>query len=299
MQFKELFYLRKSDRDVVIVLMAFIVVAIILLFFIGGDHGRTSLNTVVDSVSHQRYPKRYASNYHHGNRPMYYAVKGSKAELFPFDPNTADSTQLLRLGLSPWQVRSIYRYRAKGGIYRSPEDFSRLYGLTRGQYARMQPYIHISEEYRPLHVTSRPSAVRDTMHYPVKIKANERVTLNLADTTMLKTVPGIGSGYARAIVNYGNRLGGYHRVEQLREIPDFPVEAMKYFVVQNPSLKKLNVNTSTLNQLRRHPYINYYQAKAITEYHRMHGALRSIRQLRLLKDFPEEDIRRMEPYLIY
>ena len=51
-------------------------------------------------------------------------------ETFPFDPNTADSSQLIRLGLQSWQVRNIYKYRARGGVYRKKEVFARLYGLT-------------------------------------------------------------------------------------------------------------------------------------------------------------------------
>ena len=46
------------------------------------------------------------------SRPITYAVPEEKVETFPFDPNTADSTTLLRLGLAPWQVRAIYKYRA-------------------------------------------------------------------------------------------------------------------------------------------------------------------------------------------
>jgi DNA uptake protein ComE-like DNA-binding protein len=299
MSFKELFYLRKSDRDVVIALMVLIVIAMAILVFVGGNNNSTPLNAVVDSTSMYRYGKPYEHRRHDGRQPMYYAVEGRTVELSSFDPNTADSTQLLRLGLSPWQVRNIYHYRAKGGVYRSAEDFSHLYGLTKGQYSKMKPYIHISDEFRPLSVASRLSGTRDSLRYPVKIKPTERVVLNQADTNMLKTVPGIGSGYARAIINYGNRLGGYYDVSQLREILDFPVEAIKYFIIQNPSLRKINVNKSTLNQLRHHPYINYYQAKAITDYHRLHGSLQSMQQLRLMKEFPEEEIRKLEPYLEY
>ena len=73
--------------------------------------------------------------------PLYYKVEGIVHELFPFDPNTADSTQLLKLGLQSWQVRSIYRFRAKGGIFREKTDFARLYGLTKKQYEVLAPYI--------------------------------------------------------------------------------------------------------------------------------------------------------------
>jgi nucleotidyltransferase/DNA polymerase involved in DNA repair len=53
------------------------------------------------------------------------------------------------------------------------------------------------------------------------------------------------------------------------------------------------------NELRQHPYINYYQARAIVDYRRQHGPLKSLKELSLLPDFPDEAIRRLEPYVCY
>ena len=240
-----------------------------------------------------------------------YAVPPSQQpECFYFDPNTADSTELLRLGLQPWQVRNIYRYRAKGGVYRKKEDFARLYGLTVKDYRRLEPYIRISEDYLPASTlvgnarrTSFPSSTstykKDSLRYPVKIRKGEHVVLNIADTAMLRQVPGIGAYYAKEIVRYGKWLGGYVSVDQLDEIDNFPEEAKKYFVIEKSDPQKLNVNKLTLQQLRRHPYINFYQAKAITDYRRLHGNIKSLQDLRFSSDFTDEDIRRLEPYIAY
>ena len=221
-------------------------------------------------------------------------------ETFPFDPNTADSTQLLRLGLEPWQVRNIYKYRARGGIYRKKEDFARLYGLTVKDYRRLEPYIRISSDYLPAStLVKEEHVVRDTLRYPVKIGEGEQVVLNTADTTELRKVPGIGAYYAARIVRYGQRLGGYVSVDQLDEIEDFPQETKKYFVIEDAHPQQLNVNQLTLQQLRKHPYINFYQAKAIVDYRRLHGNLKSLQELRLSKDFPPEAIERLTPYVTF
>jgi DNA uptake protein ComE-like DNA-binding protein len=68
-------------------------------------------------------------------------------------------------------------------------------------------------------------------------------------------------------------------------------------VVSHPKVQKLNVNKLTLNQLQRHPYISFYQAKAIIEYRRLRGPLHSLQDLKLHKDFPPEAIQRLEPYV--
>ena len=221
-------------------------------------------------------------------------------ETFPFDPNTADSSQLIRLGLQSWQVHNIYKYRARGGVYRKKEDFARLYGLTVKDYHRLEPYIRISSDYQPAAtLVKEERKERDTLRYPVKIQEDEQVVLNTADTATLRKVPGIGIYFAKEIVRYGQRLGGYVSVDQLDEIADFPQASKKYFVVQQAHPKKLNVNQLTLQQLRRHPYINYYQARAIKEYCRLHGPLKSLDDLRLSRDFPPEVIQRLAPYVTF
>ena len=223
-------------------------------------------------------------------------------ETFPFDPNTADSSQLIRLGLQSWQVRNIYKYRARGGVYRKKEDFARLYGLTVKDYHRLEPYIRISSDYQPAAtlVGDKANGANGTNGvYPRKIDSTQHVVLNTADTTTLRQVPGIGIYFAKEIVRYGQRLGGYVSVDQLDEIADFPQASKKYFVVQQAHPKKLNVNQLTLQQLRRHPYINYYQARAIKEYCRLHGPLKSLDDLRLSRDFPPEVIQRLTPYVTF
>ena len=230
-----------------------------------------------------------------------YNVETVRRKLSAFAPNTADSTLLLSLGLQPWQVRSIYRYRAKGGIYRQPSDFARLYGLTVKQYKELLPYIHISDEYKPAaEVYGRTDAVRsgrDTLRYPVKLQPGQYVTLDDADTASLRKVPGIGRYYASRIVRYRNDLGGYVSVAQLSEIEGIPEAALSYFRVTGGAVRKLNLNRLTLNELKHHPYINFYQARRIIDYRRLKGPLHGIDDLRLLKDFSQRDIERLRPYV--
>ena len=229
MPFKELFYKPKSDRNVFVVVLIVFIAAMILIYYAGGADDATTA-TSQDSINRQKIP--ISSNYKYQYGHKYYDVDGQKAELFPFDPNTADSTQLLRLGLQSWQVRSIYRYRAKGGTYHKPSDFARLYGLTRKQYLAMEPYIRISDDYRPASEMfgkhdGMAKNERDTVKYPHKIQTFERISLNSADTSLLKKVPNIGGYFARQIVNYRNRLGGFYSLQQLLEIEDFPEESLK------------------------------------------------------------------------
>ena len=269
----------RDDRRVLVAVLIFVIIGGGVFFFVGTRLSVTGENDSTDSIMLDNEWKKKRSE-------------------------TSDSTQLLRLGLQPWQVRNIYRYRAKGGVYRKPSDFARLYGLTVKQYRELEPYIHISDDYRPAAEVYASSDVptvyhRDTVLYPIKLEKGQQIDLCNADTTQLKKVPGIGSAWARAVVNYGHRLGGYCRVGQLLEIEGFPESSLPYFKIVRPHVNKLSVNKLTVSKLRQHPYINFYQARAIVDHVRKNGPLKDIRELSLLPEFPESQLSRLAPYLEY
>ena len=295
---KQLFYIRKSDRTTIMVLLVVAAVVLMLIWVTGGETEQTPAGLQDAATDFRADSRRTArSSGYYDDQPTQ-----RPAELFPFDPNTADSTQLLRLGLREWQVRNIYKFRRAGGVYRRPADFARLYGLTVGEYRRLEPYIRIGSDYQPAATLSEaqslPQPRRDSLRYPVKLQSTETIGLNTADTALLRRVPGIGPYYAAEIVRYGKRLGGYASIDQLDEIDSFPQEAKQYLVIDG-NVKKLAVNRLSLQELRRHPYINFYQAKAIVDYRRLHGPIRSLSDLGLSRDFPADAIRRLEPYMDY
>jgi DNA uptake protein ComE-like DNA-binding protein len=294
MSLRDYFYINKSDRRIILALLLLGMVAFVAVGVLDED---VPAETPLSANAKWRGGASQTQK-----AEPYYQVEAHRVERFPFDPNTADSTQLLRLGLQPWQVRNICRCRASGGIYRSKTDFARLYGLTVKQYRELEPFIRISSDYQPAStlVAHDDAAQRDTLRYTAKLHEGETVSLNLLDTAALQRVPGIGSYYARRIVAYGQRLGGYASVKQLNEIDDLPADVQKYLQVTGDGhIRQLSINRLSLNELRRHPYINYYQARAIIDYRRQHGTITDLQQLSLLPDFPPEAIARLRPYISY
>ena len=293
---RDFFFIRKSDRRAMLFVLCIMALALVVLFLTDGrtdDAPSYAADTVLNdndslNVNGQRAARHFAqpSTFH--------------AQRFPFDPNTADSTQLLKLGLRPWQVRNIYKYRSRGGVYRTKEDFARLYGLSVQEYRELEPYIRISPDLATPASTlvgDEEHHERDTLKYPVKVEVPQSVNLNTTDTMLLRKVPGIGEAFARRIIKYGQRLGGYVSPEQLREIEDFPESALQYFTIDHPQTRKMNLNRLTLSQMQRHPYISFHQAQAIIEYRRLRGPLKSLDDLKLHRDFPPEAISRLKPYV--
>ena len=203
-----------------------------------------------------------------------YAVEETPVETFPFDPNTADSTTLLRLGLAPRQVRAVYRYRARLGRYHTPEDFQYLPGMTVEQWQRLKDFIRIAPEFRYLdpkprksfqeeaireQVTTETTDVkRDSFPRQEKIKFGQTIDINIADTAQLKMIPGIASKRAAKIVAYRNKLGGFVSAEQAMEATEMPDSVLRYMTVSAIPVTKINVNNLSVQQRGMNKYVSQF-----------------------------------------
>ena len=134
-----------------------------------------------------------------------------------------------------------------------------------------------------------------------KLAEGTIIELNTADSSLLKKIPGIGSSFAKRIISYKNILGGYHRVEQLQEVygmyEELYEQIVPYIEINPNEISRIAINSSSLDKLRAHPYLNFYQAKAIIEMRKKKGKLEKVEELKLLEEFSEEDIARVLPYL--
>lgn len=216
-----------------------------------------------------------------------------------FDPNVADSSTLVHLGFKPWQAKNMLKYRAAGGRYRKPEDLKRLYGMTDSMYLALVPYITIAQ-------VENDSVLADTLgldSLPVWTSEKKDTLINLrtADTTELKMIRGIGSYRARQIVGYRERLGGFVRVEQVKEIlgmESTEVDSiLAHLWIDSVAVEQMNVNTIGVQRLSRHPYLRFEQAKAIYELRRKKIRLDSIQQLQAIDCISGETLDKIAPYL--
>lgn len=295
---KDFFYYTKSERRVILLLLA---IALLLL----GIWAITEYLRPVEvpvTLSESEEIDSFLANLEEQEkiRKSHTPKNEISAVLQPFDPNTADSVLLRQLGLPVYIVRNILKYRAKGGVFRSPESFSRIYGLKEEVYQKLKPYITIAPLVSVSHVrTDTFRQLKDTIPYVPKYEEGTIVDLNKADTSILKRIPGIGSILARMIVVYRQRLGGFYDVAQLQEVPHVGVELNKWFVVTPAGLHKIQVNSASLDKLRSHPYMDFYKAKAIMEYRRKRGKIKGLSQLSMFEEFTEKDLKRLSPYLTF
>jgi len=138
---------------------------------------------------------------------------------------------------------------------------------------------------------------------PEKFTAGTVIEINSSDTLQLIKIPGIGTSFAKRITSYRNLLGGYYRLEQLQEVYGMYVELYEkitpYLQMDTGKITPIPVNTASLDKLKSHPYINFYQAKAIVEMRKKKGKLENIHELYLLEEFTAEDLERIKHYLVF
>lgn len=225
--------------------------------------------------------------------------KKVKPVLFYFDPNTIDLIAWQKLGLSEKQAQAILNYRSKGGVFRKKADLQKMYTISPGLYQLLEPYVQIAgDELSSLPRTKVSS--QEQVSIPKEFKLIE---LNGADTAALDEIRGIGKVFARRIVAYRERIGGFYKKEQLMEV--FGIDSLKYneiktqVAVDPDKLKRININTVEVNDFKNHPYIRYKQVNALIQYRKQHGNYSNIADLNKVAILTPEIIGRLAPYLIF
>lgn len=226
----------------------------------------------------------------------------SKGELFYFDPNTLSADGWQKLGLREKTIHTIQNYLSKGGHFKKPEDLQKVYGLFPNEYERIAPYIKIedsNESTNPKDFANKPTTENQVVKtYTSKYAV---VDINSADTTSLIALPGIGSKLAMRIINFRDKLGGFYSINQVSEtfgLPDSTFQKIKqYLKLENISIKKININTVTLDELKAHPYIRWALANPIIAYRNEHGPFAKLEDLKKVMAVTENAFNKMIPYL--
>jgi len=214
--------------------------------------------------------------------------------LFAFDPNIASKEVLVELGMDEKLASRVVNYRSKGGVFKYKKDLAKIYGMDSSLFMKLHTFIDLPEkpaiekkEYTPS-VTTNPSIA------PFDI--------NLADTSQLIKIYGIGPKLSLRIINYRDRLGGFISMNQFSEVYGLDSSVInnlkkKTFIAQNFAPNKVNVNQADEKKIASHPYIKFTLAKAITAYRFQHGEFARIEDLRAIVSLDESTFQKIMPYL--
>jgi competence protein ComEA len=127
------------------------------------------------------------------------------------------------------------------------------------------------------------------------------IDINMADSTAFIALPGIGSRLAERIIHFREKLGGFHSIDQIAEVYGLADSVFHLIrpLLQNPpfTVKKININTAGLDELKAHPYIRYAIANSIVRYREQHGAYADIEDLKKIMLITEQIYNKISPYL--
>ena len=165
------------------------------------------------------------------------------------------------------------------------------------QYYAKKQWRHDSTGYR----RNRTSEQRQEQRPEWNRAQRTMVELNSADTLDLQQLFGIGPAFARRIVKYRQLLGGFVDKRQLLEVYGMDEERYRGFADQlqldSTLIIKIALNSATIDDLKRHPYIDYYQAKALVRYREQAGPFQKTEELLKVNLIDTEFVTKIEPYI--
>lgn len=216
-------------------------------------------------------------------------------ELFNFNPNGLSVDDWVRLGLSPAQARAVKNFETKGGSFKTKDDVKKLFVISEERYRELEPFIVLPEGKPGEHTATNPKPGTQSPPIP------SIVELNTADSTLLVSVKGIGPSFAKRILDYRERLGGFHSVVQLKEV--YGMDEEKYAALKNSVkadstyIRKININTAQAAELKKLPYLSWTAANGLVNYRKAHGNYRSVAGIRSCALITEELYVKIAPYL--
>lgn len=219
-----------------------------------------------------------------------------------FNPNHATKEQWLTLGLNEKQIKTIFNFEAKGGSFKTVDDVKKIYGISETLFESIRHHLNLpsihgkdAEWAKSAHAKTTPGNFKKMKSGPSPIE------LNTSDTAMLIQLKGIGPGFARRILKYRERLGGFVSIEQLYEVWGLDssiVAALTPFLrVDENLVRKIPINHCTVSELKKHPYMNYNIANNIVQYRDRHGNYSRIEDIKQAVLVNEELFRKIAPYL--
>lgn len=205
-------------------------------------------------------------------------------KLTPFDPNTISKGALLGMHLPGSAIQGILSFREKFRPFEKATDLYAVYNIDSSLAEQIIPFLKIKELAE---LNSLDSLIVS-------------VSINQADTNLLKGIKGIGSYLAKSIVEYRQKLGGYYSVEQLRDL--FVVDSSRYQTISkhlycDDDFRKLDINKASEEELYNHPYISYKLARNIVEFRERMRLFEKVEELANIELVDGVLFSKLAPYL--
>lgn len=245
----------------------------------------------IDASKIQRLSKN------HKKKLLYYKKKEySKKNRFhlppqKFNPNNYKERDWLQLGLSKKQVAVVLKF-IKRGIY-SNDQLQKIVVIT----SELFNLIKDSTFYPEI-----KNKQFQTVERKFETEKKHQLFINTATQEELESLPGIGAFFAKNIIKYRDKIGGFYKKTQLLEVWKFDLE--KYNAIEGllfitlQDIRKININSALAADFKAHPYVNWNQANALVKMRiQKGGTFKSIEEIKECILIDEELFDKLKPYL--
>ena len=233
--------------------------------------------------THKKFEKRNYSNY-------YSKKKKYKAPDSKFNPNSYTLSDWIKLGLSEKQSVVILKFTARG-IY-TEEDLKRIFVIPDILFELIRDSVIYPE---------RLQNTRNQESFKKQVKQITLININTADTTEFMKIYGIGAFYAKQIISYREKLGGFFTKEQLLEVwkmtPETYDKIKDHVFISEKDVKRININSVTIEELKVHPYLKWNQANSIVKMRMQRNGFKNIEELKESVLIDTETYEKLFPYL--
>lgn len=303
-----LFHFNKQERNGVFVLCSIIgslVIIKLCLPLFNSNKDKVQFITINDS-SHSTEEKLNPTDnvIPESKKEIYNEAMSS--ERFVFNPNTISAEDAQKLGFSKKLSNTLINFRNKGGKFYKSDDLKKLYGLTPKLFEELEAYILIpnaNKEYT--HKFKKDTVYQKSYTKPTyekKVYFKEPIEINEADSLSIVYLKGIGPSFTKRIIKYRTMLGGFHSLNQLKEIygmtDSLYMNLMSQIKLDKNNITKIPINVIDVVTLRKHPYFSYTSAQSIINFRSKHGKLKE-QDVKDLGIFNEEKLKLILPYFSY
>ncbi len=297
------FHFNKQERNGVFVLCLLVFVLFALRLAMPYFYTRQlpiSIVAIPTIASNEDEPKYDKPNYN--NHTTKLNDNEITKQLFVFNPNTITKNEAITLGFKDKTANILINFRNKGGKFFKPTDLKKLYGLSEQLFEKLLPYVLIPNQYKEFNKDTFENKYPEKKQYEKFTTKKELLELNSADSLSIVYLKGIGPAFTKRILKYRSMLGGFHNINQLKEvygITDSLFISLSEQISINPkNIDYLPINVIDINTLKKHPYFNYSKAQAVINYRTLHGKLNEI-NFADVGVFSEEKLKLISPYLLF
>jgi competence ComEA-like helix-hairpin-helix protein len=281
-------YVSKRNRRGVV---ALIVVAVIIVFlprFAQLFNSDVELDVSTEDVKAFEKTKK---NFQNKKRNYYNNFEKKKRFSAPpnkFNPNEYSAQDWMNLGLSEKQVAVLLKF-TKNGI-RSNEDLKRIFVISDELYALIKDSTFYPERPKTEYA---PKVIEE--------KKVQKLEINTASIEDLENLKGIGPFFAKQIIKYRDRLGGFASKEQILEVWKMTIDTYDKLIPQieidKSKIRKLKINEVTPEELKNHPYLNWSQVNSIIKMRMQRTKFNAIDEIQESKLIDAETFEKLIPYL--